>query len=119
MRVELCIGDMTSSTGMGLLPAGQGDTPGPQPVSEVATGLLQFAELFTASTAGTFNVHEPGCRLGRWNKHLFMGVCFVRSLLLWSRSIFEPQQPEHRSWECLPYAISQPDVVPMSSACLI
>ena len=60
MRVELCIGDMTSSTGMGLLPAGQGDTPapGPQPVSEVATGLLQFARLFTASTAGTFNVSQ-------------------------------------------------------------
>ena len=43
---------------LGPLPAGQGDTPAPepQPVAELATGLLRFAELFTASTAGTFNV---------------------------------------------------------------
>ena len=43
-----------------FLSAGQEDSlaPAPQPVSEVAAGLLQFAEFLTASTAGTFNLNQ-------------------------------------------------------------
>ena len=62
-RSDEHIGEMSS------LPAGQEDSlasaqvsaqvsHAPKPVSEVATGLLQFAAIFTASTGGTFNVSQ-------------------------------------------------------------